>query len=170
MHMGICMSSACMRTRLHECLHIYQHTCLHTCLHKCLQTCLRTHVLVRACIYTRAFIHACTHACKHIYAHVCTHACTYVYTRPYTCLCSLQCGVAGCVWREDVRCEMQSSRASAGGSGKVAGTRPHTLLTPEVHLPEANPALVCGVTKDFRVVASTRGIFIERDREPQTYS
>ena len=36
---------------------------------------------------------------------------------------------------------MQSSRASVVRSGKVAGTRSHTLPMPGVHSPEANPAL-----------------------------
>ena len=72
---------------------------------------------------------------------------------------------------------MQSSRASDVGSGKMAGTRSHTLPTPGAHLPKANPALRYDIAKHFRPLASPRGIFfrfsahfVERDRQPQTDS
>ena len=46
---------------------------------------------------------------------------------------------------------MQSFRASDVGSGKVVGTRSHILPTPGVHLPKANPAWSCGITKRVSV-------------------
>ena len=70
---------------------------------------------------------------------------------------------------------MQSSRASVVRSGKVAGARSHTLSTPGVYLPKANPAFPYEKGKHFRPLASPRGIFfpflahfVERDRQPQT--
>ena len=70
---------------------------------------------------------------------------------------------------------MQSFRSSVVRSGKVAGTRSHTLPTPGAHLPKANPALPYDKAKHFRPLASPRGIFspflahfVERDRQPQT--
>ena len=65
-------------------------------------------------------------------------------------------------------------QVSFASSGKVAGTRSHTLPTPGVHLPKANPALYRTDTKLFRFLACPRGIFrfsahfVERDRQPQT--
>ena len=46
------------------------------------------------------------------------------------------------------------------GPGKLTcSTRSHTLPTPGVHLPEAEPALYWNNTKHFRPLASPRGTF-----------
>ena len=55
---------------------------------------------------------------------------------------------------------MQSSSASTSGSGKGADRRSHILPTPEVNLSEANPAVLCDLTKVFLFLASPRGILL----------